>query len=162
MRRGPSLVPSLGEITHIHLTGQLTPGHGSVSRKFLQSRMCPLCCGVLERLCKPIYIMIIIMARLARNKQMRLRSELWASPGNQNSADLRSVNIWRKPTNNDPVHSGHEMCWVIQTKLHSASSLKSFLENIRVCLKFKQHSLCSAPGQRNNYSAKKKSSTSAI
>ena len=47
------------------------------------------------------------MARQARNKQMpALLAELGASPGNQDPADLRSVNIWRKPTNNDPVHSG--------------------------------------------------------
>ena len=37
--------------------------------------MCLLRC-VLGRLCKPIYIMIIIMARQARNKQMPALAEL--------------------------------------------------------------------------------------
>ena len=98
---------SLGEITRIHHAGQLTPGTmgGVFLEKFVQSRMCSLSCA-LGRLCKPIYIMIIIMARQARNKQMSVLDELRASPGITNSEDFRSVNIWRKPTNNDPVHSG--------------------------------------------------------
>ena len=155
-------LPSLGEITTFITPSSwhLEPWVESVFRKFLQSSS--LLCCVLRRLCKPIYIMIIIMARVkARNKQMPARAR--ASPGNQDSADLGSVNIWRKPTNNDPVHSAWWRCaeWFKQNCI-SASSRESF-KKVLACLKFRQHSVVrrSRP-ERNNYSAKKKCSTSAI